>query len=78
MLAVAPSAQGRGVGRALSVECIDRARARRARRVALHSTPWMQTAHRLYESLGFVRAPDRDLQVSPDLVLLSFVLGLDR
>ena len=78
MLAVAPSAQGRGVGRALSVECIDRARARRARRVALHSTPWMQTAHRLYESLGFVRAPERDLQVSPELVLLSFVLGLGR
>ena len=75
---VAPAAQGRGVGRALSVECIDRARARRARRVALHSTPWMQTAHRLYESLGFVRAPERDLQVSPDVLLLSFVLGLDR
>jgi ribosomal protein S18 acetylase RimI-like enzyme len=77
MLAVAPPAQGRGVGRALSVACIDRAVARRARGVALHSTPWMQTAHRLYESLGFVRAPERDLPVSADLVLLSFVLALD-
>jgi GNAT superfamily N-acetyltransferase len=78
MLAVAPSAQGRGVGRALSVACIDRARDRRARQVALHSTPWMKAAHQLYESLGFVRAPDRDLQVSPDVLLLSFVLGLDQ
>ena len=78
MLAVVPSAQGKGVGRALSVACIDRARDRRARRVALHSTPWMKAAHRLYESLGFVRAPERDLQVSPDVLLLSFVLGLDR
>jgi GNAT superfamily N-acetyltransferase len=78
MLAVAASAQGRGVGRALSVVCIERARDHRARRVALHSTPWMKTAHRLYESLGFVRAPDRDLQVSPDVLLLSFVLGLDQ
>jgi GNAT superfamily N-acetyltransferase len=78
MLAVAPSVQGKGVGRALSVACIERAQDRRARRVALHSTPWMRAAHRLYESLGFVRTPERDLQVSPDVLLLSFVLGLDR
>jgi GNAT superfamily N-acetyltransferase len=77
MLAVAPEAQGCGVGRWLSVACIDLAKARQAKRVALHSTPWMRAAHHLYESLGFVRAPERDLRVSPDLVLLSFVLGLD-
>jgi len=76
MLAVTPSAQGRGIGRALSVACIERARAAGANGVALHSTPWMTTAHRLYESLGFVRAPERDLRVSADLVLLSFVLAL--
>jgi GNAT superfamily N-acetyltransferase len=78
MLAVAPSAQGRGVGRALSVACIERARNGSARRVALHSTPWMKAAHRLYESLAFVRAPERDLQISPEVLLLSFVLGLDQ
>jgi len=76
MLAVAPAAQGRGAGRALSVACLDRARAAGAGKVALHSTPWMTTAHRLYESLGFVRTPTRDLRVSPDLVLMSFVLRL--
>jgi len=41
----------------------------------LHSTQWMTAAHRLYESLGFVRAPARDLTF-PDLVILSFVLDL--
>jgi GNAT superfamily N-acetyltransferase len=77
MLAVDPAAQGRGVGRALSVACVDRARSVAAERVALHSTSWMVTAHRLYESLGFVRAPERDLRVSPELVLMSFILQLD-
>ncbi|MFI5041599.1 MAG: GNAT family N-acetyltransferase [Acidimicrobiales bacterium] len=76
MLAVAPDVQGRGIGRALSVACIERARSVGAVRVALHSTPWMGTAHRLYESLGFVRTPERDLRVSPELVLMSFVLSL--
>src|ERR1700682_5787022 len=76
MLAVDPDAQGRGVGRALSVACVERARSVDAQRVALHSTSWMSTAHRLYESLGFVRTPERDLRVSPELVLLSFVLPL--
>jgi len=76
MLAVAPTAQGRGVGRGLSVVCLELARESGASAVALHSTPWMTAAHHLYESLGFVRSPERDLRVSADLVLLSFVLDL--
>jgi GNAT superfamily N-acetyltransferase len=76
MLAVDLAAQGRGVGRALSVACVERARTVAAQRVALHSTPWMITAHRLYESLGFVRTPQRDLRISPELVLMSFILPL--
>ena len=76
MLAVAGSAQRRGVGRALTKACIDAARAQGAARVALHSTPWMVVAHRLYESMGFVRVPDRDVDVSPELRLMGFVLDL--
>ncbi len=74
MLAVAPSAQGRGAGRALTVACIARAQAAGAHGIALHSTEWMTPAHRLYESLGFVRTPARDLTF-PDLTILSFVLS---
>ena len=76
MLAVASAAQGRGVGRALTLACVDRARAEQARRVALHSTPWMVVAHGLYRSLGFVRTPARDVDVSPHLRLMAFVLDL--
>jgi ribosomal protein S18 acetylase RimI-like enzyme len=72
---VSPTAQGRGAGRALTVACIDRARAAGASGVALHSAEWMTTAHRLYESLGFARTPARDLTF-PDLVIKSFVLDL--
>jgi GNAT superfamily N-acetyltransferase len=78
MLAVAPSAQGRGAGRALVVACVDRSRGMGASRVALHSTPWMRAAHHLYDELGFRRVPDRDLVVPPDVTLLSFVLDLGQ
>jgi len=71
MLAVGPSAQGRGAGRALATACVERARGRGAIRVALHSTPWMSAAHGLYESMGFRRAPGRDLVVPPAVTLLS-------
>jgi ribosomal protein S18 acetylase RimI-like enzyme len=77
MLAVSPAAQGRGIGRALASECLARARRDRARRVMLHSTPWMTAAHHLYESLGFRRTPDRDRSAEPRVELLAFVLDLD-
>lgn len=76
MLAVDPAAQGQGVGEALVRACIERARAGGKRRLSLHSTPWMTTAHRLYERLGFQRDPGRDWAPVPDIPLVGFVLSL--
>ena len=74
MLAVAVAAQGRGVGEALTQACIDRARAEGKDQVVLHSTPWMTTAHRLYDRLGFVREPESDWPIFPSLTLWFFRL----
>ena len=60
MLVVAPAAQRRGVGTALVQACLKRARAAGKGRVCLHTTPSMWAAQRLYERLGFRRAPERD------------------
>ena len=76
MLAVAPAAQGRGVGEALVRACIERARGDGRGRLVLHSTPSMTTAHRLYERLGFRRAPGRDFAPVPAVPLLGFELDL--
>ena len=62
MLAVDPEAQGRGIGPALVDECLRRSRAAGRSRMLIGSTPWMTTAHRIYERLGFVRRPDIDQQ----------------
>jgi ribosomal protein S18 acetylase RimI-like enzyme len=76
MLAVARAAQGRGAGRALVQACIAMARQDRKAALVLHTTPWMTTAHRLYEGLGFERDPQRDWQATPDVLLLGYRLDL--
>ena len=75
-LAVAPDAQGRGVGEALTRACVERARAAGKAQLVLHSTDWMTAAHRLYERLGFERVPSLDWQPLPDFWLRAFRLKL--
>jgi ribosomal protein S18 acetylase RimI-like enzyme len=80
MLGVAVGTRGRGVGEALVRACIERARAAGAKRVWLHTEPFMEAAHRLYARLGFVRAPAQDWRFEeegePDVILLAYVLEL--
>ncbi|MDE3202672.1 MAG: GNAT family N-acetyltransferase, partial [Acidobacteriota bacterium] len=72
MLGVDPSSQQRGVGRALVEACLQRARSLGREAVFLHTTPWMTTAHRLYERTGFIRVPERDWRPEPSVPLLAY------
>ncbi|MER5480470.1 GNAT family N-acetyltransferase [Streptomyces sp. NPDC002734] len=75
MLAVARHARGRGVGEALVRCCADRARALGGRRrLVLSTQPKMLAAHRLYERLGFVRAPLRDWNPVPETVDIDLLV----
>ncbi len=69
MLAVSATARGAGVGEALVRTCMDRTVADGATALVLWTQPIMLAAQRLYERLGFVRDPSRDI---PD------PRGLDR
>ncbi|MGZ8513967.1 MAG: GNAT family N-acetyltransferase [Candidatus Limnocylindrales bacterium] len=75
-LAVDPAARGNGVGRALAMACVDRARAMGRHGVAIYTRPSMSVAHALYESLGFARVPSRDWEFEPGEWLWSYVLSL--
>jgi GNAT superfamily N-acetyltransferase len=54
-VAVAPSRQGRGVGRAMMAHAIEQCRKAGCYKLALSSNLKREGAHRFYESLGFER-----------------------
>lgn len=60
LLSVLPGYRARGIGRALTVSCIERARRDGYPAVALQTAELMHAARRLYEHLGFRRRPDWD------------------
>jgi ribosomal protein S18 acetylase RimI-like enzyme len=59
-LAVAAPTRGLGTGRALVAHCERLARAEGWAAIALWSRPGQVEAHRLYESSGYRRLPERD------------------
>jgi ribosomal protein S18 acetylase RimI-like enzyme len=68
-LAVAPNVRGRGIGRALVVESIERSRRMGAARLVLWTQPAMTSAQLLYEAVGFRRQLDREpVEGRPQLV----------
>jgi GNAT superfamily N-acetyltransferase len=77
LVAVDPAVRGRGVARALVLECMRRARAAGATTLGLHTSQSMHTARRLYERLGFVRDPDHDFQPPGAELVEGYRLPLD-
>ncbi|HVO85222.1 MAG TPA: GNAT family N-acetyltransferase [Syntrophobacteria bacterium] len=78
LLAVTPSARGRGVGTALMRECVRRARRAGAAALTLHTTDIMEAAIRLYERMGFMRASELDFHPAPDVTVKGYRLKLQE
>jgi len=72
MLAVDPAARGRGVGTALMRHVVGASRGREG--IVCSSLAEMTAAHRIYERLGFTRAPERDWSPVAGVDLLAFAL----
>jgi len=76
MLAVDAARQRRGIGRALTEACLERARADGRKRLVLHTGSWMPAAVCLYEAMGFARRPDRDFTPAPGIELIAYSFDL--
>jgi len=76
LLAVAPEARGQGIGTGLMKECIRRAPLLGAVCLNLHTTDMMQVAMRMYERMGFVRAPELDFHPDPSVNVKAYRLEL--
>ena len=78
MLSVDPDCQGAGVGRAVVRSIVEHARQLPGiTGISITSATFMEPAHRLYQSLGFRRAPERDWYMpGEDVPLWVFTLQL--
>jgi ribosomal protein S18 acetylase RimI-like enzyme len=84
-VAVEPRARGLGIGRRLAEACIKRSRTLGALTVCLHTAPFMDAATRMYENVGFRRAPEFDADagelfesapITPPIPALAYRLDL--
>ena len=76
MLGVDPARRGAGVGAALVMECIERARRAGKSVIALRTTSGMPTAQHLYTKLGFEREAAGDMPLEDGASLMAFRLEL--
>lgn len=60
LLAVNPNARGLGLGKLLTLKCIEKAKEMKLGQVVIHTTKAMQTAWAMYEKIGFKRSEDLD------------------
>jgi ribosomal protein S18 acetylase RimI-like enzyme len=76
-LVVGAGARRQGIGRALASRCSELARGESWQAIALWSRPYQQAGHRLYESLGYQRLPERDAVDETGFERLVFGLSLE-
>ena len=75
LLAVDPDARGKGIGKLLSKECINRAKKHNHKQLFIHSTESMKVAWGMYERLGFLRYEEIDF-MQEELPVFGFKLDL--
>jgi GNAT superfamily N-acetyltransferase len=72
LLAVDPLTRGQGIGKLLTMACITKAKQNvNLRQIIIHTTKAMQTAWKMYESIGFNRSEDLDF-MQGDLAVYGF------
>lgn len=77
-LVVSSATRRQGVGRDLANRCAELARSEGWPAISLWSRPYQRAGHRLYESLGYQRQPERDSTDGTGFGRLVFRLGLER
>lgn len=60
LLAVSAKARGQGLGKILTMECIEKAKAMNLQQIIIHTTNAMKPAWIMYEKIGFKRSEDLD------------------
>jgi GNAT superfamily N-acetyltransferase len=60
LLGISNKARGLGLGKALTLKCIERAKELKSNQLIIHTTNAMKPAWKMYETIGFKRSIDLD------------------
>jgi len=77
-LVVSSASRRQGIGRTLANRCTELARSEAWPAISLWSRPYQRAGHRLYESLGYQRQPERDGTDETGFERLVYFLALSR
>lgn len=75
LLAVNPEVRGMGIGKLLTLACIEKAKEDNNQQLIIHSTEFMKVAWKMYEKMGFKRSEDLDF-MQGKLPVFGFRLNL--
>lgn len=78
LLAVDRTFQGRGIGKALTLECIKRTQNSGYSTLGLHTGEFMQTPIQMYERMGFVHIPTLDFHAEGGGIVKGYRLDLAK
>ena len=79
MLSVDPTIRGKGIGKALVEHCLKVSKEEKRPKIGLHTTSFMIKAASLYESMGFERFPELDLEPMNDgIIVKAFIMNFER
>ena len=71
MLSVVPNIRGKGIEKALIERVLHDAKEEGNTQIGLHTASFMTTAASLYESMGFIRVPEGDLEPLNDGIIVK-------
>ncbi len=78
MLSVDPEIRGKGIGKALVEYCIEVSKEENSAQIGLHTASFMNKASSLYESMGFERIPELDLEPMNDgIIVKAYIMNLN-
>ena len=69
---VNPAYGGKGIGKKLTQQCLEAAKERGERVIALHTAEFQNAARNIYEGLGFIKIKDLDLIYGKQYYLYTF------
>lgn len=79
MLSVNPMIRGKGIGKALVEHCLKVSKEENNSYIGLHTASFMKKALSLYESMGFERIPEQDLEPMNDGVIVkAYIMDLKK